>query len=120
MGAVSWAFSDKGDKMIPCPYCGRHFKNKQALRAHLKHCPLKNKKTEKGNSNDFERLLLKYMLFLSNLDYIPERFTVSEIANALNCSKETVRRFISWLRSSEYYEVVKLVITAKRLTVATP
>jgi hypothetical protein len=28
--------------MVYCPYCGRWFKNKQALRAHLKHCPLKN------------------------------------------------------------------------------
>jgi len=27
--------------MIKCPYCGKWLKNKQALRAHLKHCPLK-------------------------------------------------------------------------------
>jgi hypothetical protein len=27
--------------MARCPYCGRWFKNKQAVRAHLKHCPLK-------------------------------------------------------------------------------
>jgi len=28
--------------MVYCPNCNRWFKNKQALRAHLKHCPLKN------------------------------------------------------------------------------
>ncbi len=27
--------------MIRCKYCGKWFKNKQALRAHLKHCPLR-------------------------------------------------------------------------------
>lgn len=27
--------------MIPCPFCGRYFQNKQALRAHLKHCPIR-------------------------------------------------------------------------------
>jgi len=30
-----------------CPYCGRWFRNKQAVRAHLKRCPLKEQKTKK-------------------------------------------------------------------------
>jgi len=33
--------------MIKCPYCGRWFKNKQALRAHLKYCPAKKDKATK-------------------------------------------------------------------------
>jgi len=101
--------------MIPCPDCGRHFKNKQALRAHQKHCPLKNKKTEKETSNDFERLLLRYMLYLSNLNHIPERFTVSEIANALNCDRQTIKNFTNWLRNSEYAKLVELIISAKKI-----
>jgi len=33
--------------MQPCPNCGRYFKNKQSLRAHLKYCPLKEQKPKK-------------------------------------------------------------------------
>jgi len=36
--------------MVYCSYCGRWFKNKQALRAHLKHCPLKKQKTKATES----------------------------------------------------------------------
>lgn len=47
--------------MVYCPYCNRWFKNKQALRAHLKHCPLKKgTPTIKGLSNQIEERFFEF------------------------------------------------------------
>lgn len=47
--------------MIKCPYCGRWFKNRQALRAHLKHCPLKKgTPTVKGFTNQIEERFFEF------------------------------------------------------------
>ena len=50
--------------MVYCPYCNRWFRNKQALRAHLRYCPLKNKKaieTKKEKIRTWECEYLGYI-----------------------------------------------------------
>jgi len=65
--------------------------------------------------NEMKKLLLDYLMFLSNLNRIPSRFSVSELANALNCDRQTIKNFTNWLRNSEYSKLVELIIGAKKL-----
>jgi len=116
-GIFHGIFLRKVIKMRQCPYCGRWFKNKQALRAHLKRCPLKNKaieiKTIKKDLEPMEKLLLKYLLFLCSLDRVPESFRISELKRALGWEEDTIYKFIDWLMNSEYRVIVRHIRIAK-------
>jgi DNA invertase Pin-like site-specific DNA recombinase len=85
--------------MVYCPYCNRWFKNKQALRAHLKHCPLKNSKTN-------EKLLLDILeLRIKGIE------SKKEIAKILGIDPQTVDDVYNW-GLKHYKGVIKIVYRA--------
>jgi len=55
--------------MVYCEYCGRWFRNKQALRAHLRHCPIKKIKPEleekiKSEKISFAQSIIKLLKYI--------------------------------------------------------
>lgn len=99
--------------MVYCQHCNRWFKNKQALRAHLRFCPLK--KEEIKEENTFEKLLLRFLVYVCNLDEPKSKFSPDELTKALKCDKETLDKFFEWYKKHpEYRKIVITLIEAKK------
>jgi len=96
--------------MAYCPYCNRWFKNKQAVRAHLKHCPLKPNK----NKIDFEKLFLQFLKVLPKMEVRENGIPKKEIVKWLKIPEETVEELRQWITKNEYSPVLKLMIAGLR------
>ena len=119
---------EKGIEMAYCPYCNRWFRNKQAVRAHLKHCPLKpsenrnfySKLVEKAKEFEGrsvekeEKLLLRFLNTVVSLDRLPEKLNATTVASLMGINPEIAKEFIKWLKKSDYYPIVKFTVDVKR------
>lgn len=98
--------------MRKCPYCNRWFKNRQALIAHLKYCPVKHALKTQNNFENFERLLLELLKVLPKIKLPEKSIKARHVANWLKIDFETANNFLRWLISSEYYTAIRMLLKA--------
>ena len=94
--------------MAHCPYCGRWFKNKQAVRAHLKRCPLKSLYSENGK---MEKLFIKFLKVLVKSP--KHRFKREELARLLGVTIEQIDKLNEWVNENGLSLVLKLLAAGK-------
>ncbi len=91
--------------MQPCPYCERHFRNKQAVRAHMKHCPLKYS----GNMTNMEKMFLRFLKLLPRMMQENGKVTKKDVMRYLKISEETLEDLKVWMRKTGYLEIIKFI-----------
>jgi len=85
--------------MIPCPICGKHFKNKQALRAHLRFCKRRIPHQKQSDEIYFKALALDIILLIYKMK--KTKFYGNELAKKLGISLKTAEEISKWLKKFE-------------------
>jgi len=98
--------------MRKCPYCGKWFKNKQAVRGHLKSCPFYTKTIRKSEEAKLE-LLLKLLLWICKTDKLPMPVRPIHVKDYLGLSEEETKQFFKWMKNSEFYTIAEALINCK-------
>jgi hypothetical protein len=96
--------------MANCPYCGRWFRNKQAVRAHLKYCPLK----KAGAPTRMEKLFLQFLKVIPKMEVRDRGIPKKEIIKWLKISEETLEELRQWIIKNGYAPVLELIIAGKQ------
>lgn len=97
--------------MIQCLYCGRWFKNKQALRAHLKHCPAKTGKILNDGEEFLKLLLAEYIIMLFKKG---KAVSGTEFIQKVGITEDQLLKFVNWMERNRYDEILKLVVKARK------
>lgn len=94
--------------MQPCPNCGRYFKNKQSVRAHLKYCPLKTLESENGA---MEKLFVKFLKIFAESP--KNKFKKDELARLLDVTTRQIDELNKWVNENGLSLVLKLLAAGK-------
>jgi len=81
--------------MVKCEYYGRWFRNKQALRAHLKHCPMKEVKPILDNI-EFEKIKFAQSIvkLLKEIEKTKVNRITDEIMNKYKIRREDIKKLL--------------------------
>lgn len=81
--------------MVKCEYCGRWFRNKQALRAHLKHCPMKEVKPILDNI-EFEKIKFAQGIvkLLKEIEKTNANKITKDMRDKYNLKKEDIEKLL--------------------------
>lgn len=89
--------------MVKCEFCGRWFRNKQALRAHLKHCPMKEAKPILDNI-EFEKIKFAQSIIklLKEIEETNANKITEDMRNKYNLKREDIKKLLEDPEVGEY------------------